>query len=109
MQAEWINTYKEHTQLWAAATDQAIEDAKKGGATLGFDPADMISLISAGAPALAQLRALAAKPGATLALADLRLHSPIPKPQRSSAAASACAVREGGGTKQGRASWASGR
>jgi len=69
----------------AIAGDKVIDlvDAKKGGATLGFDPADMISLISAGAPALAQLRALAAKPGATLALADLRLHSPIPKPQRN--------------------------
>lgn len=33
LEAEWINTYQEHTRLWAAATDQAIEDAKKGGAT----------------------------------------------------------------------------
>lgn len=33
LKAEWITTYKDHTQLWEAATKQAIEDAKKGGAT----------------------------------------------------------------------------
>ena len=69
----------------AIAGDKVIDlvVAKKAGAALGFDPTDMISLIAAGAPALAQLRAAAAKPGETLALADLRLHSPIPRPPRN--------------------------
>lgn len=57
--------------------------AKARGAALGFDPADMLSLIAAGPAALAQLRALAGAPGDTLALADLRLQSPIPKPPRN--------------------------
>lgn len=67
------------------AGDKVVDlvDAKKAGAALDFDPASMIALIAAGAPALAQVRAVAAKPGATLALADLRLHSPIPRPPRN--------------------------
>lgn len=57
--------------------------AKTAGAALAFDPADMISLIAAGAPALAQVRDIAAKPTATLALSEIRHHSPIPVPQRN--------------------------
>ena len=69
----------------AVAGDKVVDlvGAKKAGAALGFVPTDMISLIAAGAPALAQLRAVAANPGETLALADLRLHSPIPRPPRN--------------------------
>ena len=54
----------------AIAGDKVIDlvAAKKAGAALEFDPADMISLIAAGAPALAQVRAVAAKPGETLAV-----------------------------------------
>lgn len=57
--------------------------ARQRGAALAFDPTDMISLIAAGAPALAQARAVAAAPGETLALSDLRLRSPIPRPPRN--------------------------
>jgi 2-keto-4-pentenoate hydratase/2-oxohepta-3-ene-1,7-dioic acid hydratase in catechol pathway len=57
--------------------------AKQGGAAFSFDPTDMISLIAAGAPALAQVREVAAKPSDALALKDLRLFSPIPQPQRN--------------------------
>lgn len=69
----------------ALAGDRVVDlvAARQGGASMAFDPADMVSLIAAGAPALAQARAIAAKPAATLALADIRLHSPIPRPQRN--------------------------
>lgn len=69
----------------AIAGDKVVDlaAAKKRGAALDFDPTSMIALIGAGASALTQLRALAAAPGETLALADVRLHSPIPRPPRN--------------------------
>jgi 2-keto-4-pentenoate hydratase/2-oxohepta-3-ene-1,7-dioic acid hydratase in catechol pathway len=46
--------------------------------------ATMLGLIRAGAPMLERLRALAAKPPAnTVALADVKLHSPIPRPAKN--------------------------
>nr|WP_306254437.1 TRAP transporter substrate-binding protein [Ornithinimicrobium cryptoxanthini] len=33
LEDEWINTYQDHTTLWGAATDEAIEATKAGGAT----------------------------------------------------------------------------
>jgi 2-keto-4-pentenoate hydratase/2-oxohepta-3-ene-1,7-dioic acid hydratase in catechol pathway len=48
------------------------------------DTSTMLGIIRAGAPMLERLRALAAKPPAdTLALADVRLHSPIPRPPKN--------------------------
>ena len=42
VEAEWVNTYEDHTQLWAEATDQAIADAEAGGATLTqIDPEEV--------------------------------------------------------------------
>jgi 2-keto-4-pentenoate hydratase/2-oxohepta-3-ene-1,7-dioic acid hydratase in catechol pathway len=44
----------------------------------------MIGLIRGGAPMLERLRALAAQAaGATLALADVKLHAPIPRPAKN--------------------------
>ena len=48
------------------------------------DTATMLGLIRAGAPALARLRELAQKPPvASLSLADVRLHAPIPRPAKN--------------------------
>ena len=33
LEDEWVNTYQDHTELWGAATDEAIEATKAGGAT----------------------------------------------------------------------------
>ncbi len=48
-----------------------------------FDPADMTSLIAAGAAALAQARRLAAAPGDGPALDAVHLLAPVPKPPRN--------------------------
>jgi 2-keto-4-pentenoate hydratase/2-oxohepta-3-ene-1,7-dioic acid hydratase in catechol pathway len=46
--------------------------------------ASMLGIIRAGAPVLERLRALAAKPpGGTVALADAKLHAPIPRPAKN--------------------------
>ena len=48
------------------------------------DTATMLGIIRAGAPMLERLRALAAKPAAgALALADVKLHAPIPRPAKN--------------------------
>jgi 2-keto-4-pentenoate hydratase/2-oxohepta-3-ene-1,7-dioic acid hydratase in catechol pathway len=57
--------------------------AKQAGAQFSFAPSDMISLIAAGPAGLAEVQAAAGKAGATLALGDVRLMSPIPKPARN--------------------------
>jgi 2-keto-4-pentenoate hydratase/2-oxohepta-3-ene-1,7-dioic acid hydratase in catechol pathway len=48
-----------------------------------FDPADMISLIAAGAPALAWVRDQAAKGGEAAALDKVKLLAPIPRPRKN--------------------------
>lgn len=59
-------------------------EARRKGITLAFDPASMISLIAAGDAALKQVRALGqAADGDYPKLADVRLASPIPVPQRN--------------------------
>ena len=48
------------------------------------DTATMLGIIRAGAPMLSRLRTLAGKPPAsTLALADVKLHAPIPRPAKN--------------------------
>jgi len=48
------------------------------------DTSTMLGIIRAGAPMLARLRALAAKPPASaIALADVKLHAPIPRPAKN--------------------------
>jgi 2-keto-4-pentenoate hydratase/2-oxohepta-3-ene-1,7-dioic acid hydratase in catechol pathway len=48
------------------------------------DTSTMLGIIRAGAPMLARLRTLAGKPPAsTLALADVKLHAPIPRPAKN--------------------------
>jgi 2-keto-4-pentenoate hydratase/2-oxohepta-3-ene-1,7-dioic acid hydratase in catechol pathway len=48
------------------------------------DTATMLGIIRAGAPMLAHLRTLAGKPPAsTLAIADVKLHAPIPRPAKN--------------------------
>jgi 2-keto-4-pentenoate hydratase/2-oxohepta-3-ene-1,7-dioic acid hydratase in catechol pathway len=50
----------------------------------GDDTATMLGLIRAGAPMMERLRGLAAKPPpAGLALADVKLHAPIPRPAKN--------------------------
>jgi 2-keto-4-pentenoate hydratase/2-oxohepta-3-ene-1,7-dioic acid hydratase in catechol pathway len=50
----------------------------------GEDTSTMLGIIRAGAPMLERLRALAAKPPANaLALADVKLHAPIPRPAKN--------------------------
>ncbi len=50
----------------------------------GEDTATMLGIIRAGAPMLERLRALAAKPPASaIALADVKLHAPIPRPAKN--------------------------
>ena len=48
------------------------------------DTCTMLGIIRAGAPMLARLRALAAKPVAgSVSLADVKLHAPIPRPAKN--------------------------
>jgi 2-keto-4-pentenoate hydratase/2-oxohepta-3-ene-1,7-dioic acid hydratase in catechol pathway len=48
------------------------------------DTRTMLGIIRAGAPMLARLRALAAKPAAgSVSLADVKLHAPIPRPAKN--------------------------
>jgi 2-keto-4-pentenoate hydratase/2-oxohepta-3-ene-1,7-dioic acid hydratase in catechol pathway len=50
----------------------------------GADTSTLLGIIRAGAPMLARLRALAAKPpAASVALADVKLHAPIPRPAKN--------------------------
>jgi 2-keto-4-pentenoate hydratase/2-oxohepta-3-ene-1,7-dioic acid hydratase in catechol pathway len=62
--------------LGAAARMQKVK--------LGFDPAEMVSLIASGETGLAQARALVAKAGDNgLALDEVRVSAPIPVPARN--------------------------
>lgn len=45
--------------------------------------ATMLDIIRGGPAALEKLRALAARPGATVSLADVKLHAPIPRPSKN--------------------------
>ncbi len=59
-------------------------EAGRSGKTLSFDPHSMLSLVAAGAPALDEVRALAAAAtGPGLAREDITLTAPIPTPARN--------------------------
>jgi 2-keto-4-pentenoate hydratase/2-oxohepta-3-ene-1,7-dioic acid hydratase in catechol pathway len=51
--------------------------------TLPFDSAEMVELIAAGPDALRLVADLGARPGNDLALSDLTLYAPIPKPRKN--------------------------
>jgi 2-keto-4-pentenoate hydratase/2-oxohepta-3-ene-1,7-dioic acid hydratase in catechol pathway len=57
--------------------------AEAGDRTLSFDARDMVSLIAAGSAALAQVREIAAGAKSDLALAEVRLLAPIPRPRKN--------------------------
>src|SRR5512132_501207 len=59
------------------------ETGRKLSPLLPFDPADMLSLIAAGAPALERIRSLLAAPREPLRLEALRLLAPIPRPRKN--------------------------
>ncbi len=64
--------------------DRLVDVAANAQATPGVDFSTMLGIIRAGDPMLARLRALAAKPPvATIALADVKLHAPIPRPAKT--------------------------
>ena len=56
-------------------------DDKRIVEATGF--ASMLDIIRGGPAAMEKLKALAAKPGATVNLADVRLHAPIPRPSKN--------------------------
>jgi 2-keto-4-pentenoate hydratase/2-oxohepta-3-ene-1,7-dioic acid hydratase in catechol pathway len=60
-----------------------VIDLKSAGGEPPFDPADMISLIAAGRPALDWLRAVAAKPATGMLLEKVILLAPIPRPRKN--------------------------
>jgi 2-keto-4-pentenoate hydratase/2-oxohepta-3-ene-1,7-dioic acid hydratase in catechol pathway len=62
--------------------DRVVDLAAAGG-KLPFDPADMLSLIAAGKPALAAVADLAKNAKADLPLAGLTLLAPIPRPRKN--------------------------
>jgi 2-keto-4-pentenoate hydratase/2-oxohepta-3-ene-1,7-dioic acid hydratase in catechol pathway len=70
-----------------AGDESVIEigaSAAAAGVALPFDPASMLSLIGAGPPALAALRAVcAADRPARVAATQARLHAPIPRPVKN--------------------------
>ena len=69
-------THGETTRLGIADGD-AIVDLSAAAPAL---PRDMIGFLAAGSPALAAAREVAARPGARLPLADVRLDAPVPRP-----------------------------
>ena len=78
----------EAIRVGALSADGRLVDlgaaAKASKTKLSFDPVRMVSLIEAGAPALAQVRALLAKaPSAGPRPEDVRLFAPIPDPARN--------------------------
>lgn len=62
---------------------EGLIDLTRAGARPPFDPADMLSLIGAGARALEWLREVAAKAEPALPLARARLAAPIPRPRKN--------------------------
>ena len=60
-----------------------VIDLKNAGGEPPFDPADMISLIAAGKPALAWLRDVAAKSKNAVPLDKVMLLAPIPRPHKN--------------------------
>jgi 2-keto-4-pentenoate hydratase/2-oxohepta-3-ene-1,7-dioic acid hydratase in catechol pathway len=60
-----------------------VLDLTQAGGKPPFDPQDMVSLIAAGAKALAWLRKSAAKARKTLPLAKVRLLAPSPRPRKN--------------------------
>jgi 2-keto-4-pentenoate hydratase/2-oxohepta-3-ene-1,7-dioic acid hydratase in catechol pathway len=56
-------------------------DDKRVAAIDGFD--SVLAIVRAGPAALEKLKSLAAKPAATHALADVKLHAPIPRPAKN--------------------------
>ena len=70
-------------QADASVIDLAAESAKRG-ASLAFDPSNLITLIASGDAGLQQARELTKSPvSAPLQLADIRHLAPIPTPQRN--------------------------
>jgi len=63
-------------------SDEVIDLTHVGG-NPPFDPADMISLIAAGGKALSWLRDIASKGTDFVALGQVRLHAPIPRPSKN--------------------------
>jgi len=62
--------------------DEVIDLTHVGG-NPPFDPADMVSLIAGGGKALAWLRDVASKGTDIVALEQVRLHAPIPRPSKN--------------------------
>jgi 2-keto-4-pentenoate hydratase/2-oxohepta-3-ene-1,7-dioic acid hydratase in catechol pathway len=58
-----------------------LQDDKTVIEATGFKT--MIEIIQGGAAAMEKLKALAAKPGTTVKLADVKLHAPIPRPLKN--------------------------
>jgi len=69
-------THRGSTRLGAAEGDAVVDLAAAAPAL----PRDMIGFLSAGPPALDAAREAVARPGARLALADVRLEAPVPRP-----------------------------
>lgn len=69
------------------ANDQRVVDLGAASQALGialpFDAGDMVSLIAAGLPALELVRTVAQRATADLALADVTLKAPIPRPRKN--------------------------
>ena len=63
--------------------DSQVVDLAQAGSKPPFDPADMISLIAAGAKGLAWVRKLAAQTKKTMSLGKVRLLAPIPRPRKN--------------------------
>jgi 2-keto-4-pentenoate hydratase/2-oxohepta-3-ene-1,7-dioic acid hydratase in catechol pathway len=57
--------------------------ARAQNMTLSFDPSSMLSLVAAGPQGLAEVQRCAAAAQSTLAVNSVRLHAPIPVPQRN--------------------------
>lgn len=62
--------------------DEVIDLMHVGG-NPPFDPTDMVSLIAGGDKALSWLRDVASRSKDTVALGEVRLHAPIPRPRKN--------------------------
>ncbi len=64
--------------------DHIVDIAANAAATPGVDFSTMLGIVQGGAPARKALDALAARPpAATVALRDVKLHAPIPRPAKN--------------------------
>ncbi len=64
--------------------DRIVDIAANAAATPGVDFSTMLGIVQGGAPARKALDALAARPpAATVALRDVKLHAPIPRPAKN--------------------------